>query len=153
MITEAVLGVTAIDSRMGAVPVPVSVTSWGLESPVSTTVSVPFRVPWTLGVKVTEIVQLAPALRVAGLTGQLLVSPKSDRFVLILLIVIAELCPFVSVTLWIELVVPCAWLPNEIEVGLTVTDCEIAGNTNAMKQASSEARRIARKITEKTRLF
>jgi len=42
---DAVLGVTAIDSRMGAVPVPVSVTSCGLERPVSTTVSVPLRVP------------------------------------------------------------------------------------------------------------
>jgi hypothetical protein len=106
--TEAVLGVTAIDSRIGGVPVPVSVTSCGLESPVSTTVSVPFRVPWRLGVKVTEIVQLAPALSVAGLTGQLLVSLKSARFVLILLMVMAELCPFFSVTLWTELEVPAA---------------------------------------------
>lgn len=74
-ITEAVLGVTEIDCRMADVPVPVSVTSWGLEVPVSTTVRVPFRDPSALGVKVIEMVQLAPAAKVAGLTGQLLVSP------------------------------------------------------------------------------
>jgi len=69
------LGVTAIDSRIGAVPVPVSDTVCGLESPVSVTVSVALRAPWALGVKVTEIVQLTPAARVAGLTGQVLVWP------------------------------------------------------------------------------
>lgn len=64
----------AIDSRMGAVPVPVSVTNCGLERPLSVTVSVAFRLPWALGVKVIEMVQVAPAARVAGLCGQLLVS-------------------------------------------------------------------------------
>ena len=39
-----------------------------------TTVSVPLRAPRAPGVKVIEIVQLAAAARVAGLTGQLLVS-------------------------------------------------------------------------------
>lgn len=66
-ITDAVLGVTAIDSRIGDVPVPVSVTNCGLERPVSITVSVAFRLPWALGLKVIEIVQVAPAARVAGL--------------------------------------------------------------------------------------
>jgi hypothetical protein len=67
-------GVTVIDLRMGAVPVPVRVTSCGLERPVSATVNVAFRLPWALGVKVIEMVQVAPAARVAGLRGQLLVS-------------------------------------------------------------------------------
>jgi hypothetical protein len=71
---EAVLGVTAIDSRMAAVPVPVSVTSCGLERPVSTIVIVALRLPCALGVKVIEIVQVPAEASVAGLTGQLLVS-------------------------------------------------------------------------------
>jgi hypothetical protein len=97
--TEAVLGVTAIDWRTGAVPVPVRLASCGLESPLSTTVSVADRVPWTLGVKIMEIVQEPRIGRVTGLTGQLLVWLKSARLALMLLMVIAELCPFFSVSL------------------------------------------------------
>lgn len=52
------------------------------------------------------MVQLAPAARVTGLTGQVLVWLKSDKFVVMLLNVIAELCPFFKVTLWTALVVP-----------------------------------------------
>ena len=72
--TEADDGVTAIDTREGAVPVPVSVTNCGLEVPLSTTVRVALRAPRAPGVKVIEIVQLAPAAKVAGLIGQLLVA-------------------------------------------------------------------------------
>jgi hypothetical protein len=66
-------GVTAIDTREGAVPVPLSVTSCGLDPPLSVTVRVPERAPSAVGLKVIEIVQVAAAARVAGLTGQLLV--------------------------------------------------------------------------------
>lgn len=55
------------------VPVPVRVTNCGLDVPVSVTVSVAFLLPWALGVKVIEMVQLLAAGKVAGLTGQLLV--------------------------------------------------------------------------------
>jgi len=72
--TDAVPGVTAIETREGAVPVPVSVTCCGLDPPVSATVRVPLRVPRAPGVKVIEIVQLAAAASVAGLIGQLSVS-------------------------------------------------------------------------------
>jgi hypothetical protein len=71
--TDGVAGVTAIDTRDGAVPVPLSDTSCGLDLPLSVTVSVPLRAPSAIGVKVTEIVQLAPAASVVGLTGQVLV--------------------------------------------------------------------------------
>ena len=67
-------GVTAIETKVGVVPVPDSVTSCGLLPPLSLTVSVAFRAPVVLGVNVTEIVQLEPAASVAGLTGQLLVA-------------------------------------------------------------------------------
>jgi hypothetical protein len=72
--TEGVPGVTTIETREGAVPVPLSVTSCGLELPLSTTVRVPERAPRALGLKVIEIVQVAAAARVAGLTGQLSVA-------------------------------------------------------------------------------
>jgi len=58
----------------GAIPVPVKVTFCGLEAPVSVTVKVAARVPTALGLKVMEIVQVAAAARVEGLTGQLLVA-------------------------------------------------------------------------------
>ena len=89
----------AIDSRTGAVPVPLRPTVCGLEVPVSTTVNVPLKAVWAFGVKVTEMVQAAPAFSVAGLTGQLLVWAKTEVLVLMLLIVMAELCPFFRVTL------------------------------------------------------
>ncbi len=71
---EDVAGVTAIETRAGAVPVPLSVTTCGLETPLSTIVRVPVRDPIALGVNDTEIAQLAPAARVAGLTGQVFVA-------------------------------------------------------------------------------
>jgi hypothetical protein len=72
--TEGDAGVTAIETREGEVPVPLSVTSCGLDVPLSTTVRVALRAPRAPGVNVIEIVQLAPAPRVAGLIGQLFVA-------------------------------------------------------------------------------
>ncbi len=63
-----------METNDGATPTPLSITSSGLEVPVSTTVRVPGRDPSSTGLKVTEIVQVAPAARVAGLSGQLEVS-------------------------------------------------------------------------------
>jgi hypothetical protein len=54
----------------GAVPVPVSPTECGLPVALSFTVRVAERAPVAFGVNVTEIVQLAPAASVAGLSGQ-----------------------------------------------------------------------------------
>jgi len=71
--TEAVGGVIAIETSEGAVPVPVSETFCGLEVPLSAIVSVSLRVPRAAGVNVTEIVQVAAAASVCGLTGQVLV--------------------------------------------------------------------------------
>jgi hypothetical protein len=64
-----------------------------------------------------------------------------------LLIVMAELCPFLSVTLWTELEVPTAWLPKAMLVGLTVTDCAQRGeDTKAAKQTITHACQIADRI-------
>src|SRR5437868_6188749 len=56
----------------GAVPFPLSGTVCGLPPASSATDSVPVRAPEVVGVKVTLIVQLAPAAKVAGLVGQAL---------------------------------------------------------------------------------
>jgi hypothetical protein len=56
------------------VPVPLKAAVWGEPLALSVTVRVPVRAPAAVGVKVTEIVQLAPA---ATLVPQLLVSAKS----------------------------------------------------------------------------
>src|SRR5262249_31430040 len=63
---EGFAGVTAIDSRFAAVPVPVSVIVWGVLVAWSVNVRAPFLVPDCFGEKVTETVQLAPAASVAG---------------------------------------------------------------------------------------
>ena len=47
------------------VPVPVKETTCGLFAALSVMVRVPFTTPLTAGVKETEMVQLAPAARVA----------------------------------------------------------------------------------------
>lgn len=69
---EVLVGVTERETSDGAIPVPLSVTTCGLEVPVSLIVSVAGRDPSVLGVKTIDIAQLALAARVAGLTGQLL---------------------------------------------------------------------------------
>jgi hypothetical protein len=51
-------------------PSPVSVTAWGLPGASSVTVRNPLRVPSAVGVKVTSIVQEAPADSAAGAVGQ-----------------------------------------------------------------------------------
>ena len=55
-------------------PAPVRAAVWGLVVALSVTVNVPVRVPATVGVKVTLIAQLLPAVTEPP---QLLVSPKS----------------------------------------------------------------------------
>ena len=61
----------------GAVPVPVRLTVWGLPVALSVRVTAALRVPLAAGVKVTLIVQLAPA---ATELPQLLVCAKSLGF-------------------------------------------------------------------------
>src|SRR5437588_135880 len=53
-----------------SVPFPLSATVCGLPAALSPSDSVPVRAPKAVGVKVTSMVQLAPAAKVAGLMGQ-----------------------------------------------------------------------------------
>ena len=66
------LGNVTLDGvRLATVQMPVNVTDCGVPAALSITETVPVMVPLAAGLKVTEIVQLAPAAR---LDGQLLVS-------------------------------------------------------------------------------
>ena len=66
---------------VGATPAPDTLDVWGLLLALSVTVRVAPRVPVAAGVKVTLMVQVPLAARVEGLTGQLLVCPKSPGLV------------------------------------------------------------------------
>ncbi len=90
----------------GAVPVPVRVTDCGLSEALSVMLRVPVRVPEAVGVKVTLMLQLAPA---ATELPQVLVCVKSPLFVPVtaMLVRLSEALPvFESVTDCAALVVP-----------------------------------------------
>src|SRR5207302_662249 len=98
-----------------AVPFPLSVMICGLPPALSVSDSVPVRAPEAVGVKVTLMVQVAPAAKVAGLVGQalapVLVAAKSPEGANEL-IVKAAAPVFVSVTVIGALVVASSWLPK-----------------------------------------
>jgi len=83
-------------------PVPLSALVRGLPVALSEMLSVPVLVPAATGVKVTEMVQSAPALKVVG---QVLVWEKSPLAVMPE--IVSVLLPvLVSVTVWAWLLVP-----------------------------------------------
>src|SRR5207249_1756977 len=108
----------------GAVPFPLSVMICGLPPALSASDSVPVRAPKAVGVKVTLMVQFAPAAKVAGLVGQalapVLVAAKSPEAANEL-IVKAAVPVFVSVTVIGVLVVASGWLPKPRLVGANPT--------------------------------
>src|SRR5207253_1342324 len=108
----------------GAVPFPLSVMICGLPPASSASDSVPVRAPEAVGVKVTLMVQFAPAGKVAGLVGQalapVLVAAKSPEAANEL-IVKAAAPVFVSVTVIGALVVASSWLPKSRLVGANPT--------------------------------
>ena len=82
-------------------PVPLRATDCGLPAALSLMDPLALRVPMAVGLKVTVIVQEAPAAKVLGLMGQLLVWAKSPGLVplrLMLLMVRAAVPLLVSVT-------------------------------------------------------
>jgi len=100
------------DKVTGAVPVPLNCVVWGEFEELSLTVNIPVREPVAAGVKVTEIVQLAPAPNVPGENGQVEVSPKLP-VVEIPVIVRGTVWLFLRVTLFPALVMVITWLPKE----------------------------------------
>src|SRR5205807_2426057 len=108
----------------GAVPFPLRENICGLPPASSASDSVPVRAPEAVGVKVTLMVQFAPAGKVAGLVGQalapVLVAAKSPEAANEL-IVKAAAPVFVSVTVIAVLVVASSWLPKSRPVGANPT--------------------------------
>src|SRR5437660_901588 len=87
-------------------------------------VTLALREPVAVGVKVTLMVQEAPAASALQLLGDLLVWAKSPALVPVramLLMVRAALPLLVSVTAWAALVVLTCWLPKLRLVGLKLT--------------------------------
>src|SRR5947208_1589124 len=110
-----------VNPKLGAaVPFPVSATVCGLPPALLTTDSVPVRAPEAVGVKVTSMVQFAPAANVAGLVGQAfapeLVAAKSPETPNELMVK-AAVPVFVSVTVIGVLAVDSNWLPKPRLVG------------------------------------
>jgi hypothetical protein len=101
-------------------PVPLNCVVCGEPEPLSLTVKVPLRVPSTEGVKVSEILQLAPAARVLGASGQVVEDSAKSPDGEMLLMVSGELRVLVSVAFWAVLVVCTTQFPKERVVGLTV---------------------------------
>ncbi len=134
---EAAAGVTAIETRLGATPAPLSETDCGLLLALSVIFSSPPRDPSPPGEKLTEMVQLLPAPRVLGLNGHLLPITKSDRVEATEVIERAFFCPFLSVTCFAALVVPNDWLPNDKLLGVMLTDWALTVKTlMSAKQAA-----------------
>jgi hypothetical protein len=100
------------DKVTGAVPVPLNCVVWGEFEELSLTVNIPVRDPVAVGVKLTEIAQLAPAPNVLGDNGQVEVSPKLPVFE-ILVMVRGTVWLFLSVTLFAVPVVLITWGPKE----------------------------------------
>lgn len=88
------------------VPLPVSAMDCGEFAATPVTVRLEATLPATVGAKVTWIVQLALAARVAGLTGQLFVCLKPLAIVIVEMVRVFAEEPFVNVTVFAVLVVP-----------------------------------------------
>ena len=89
-------------TAVGAEPFPLSPTVCGLPFGLSEMLRVPVFIPAAVGLKVTKIVQSAPAFK---LVAQVLVWVKSPLVVMVE-IVSGALPVFVSVMVWALLLVP-----------------------------------------------
>jgi hypothetical protein len=109
---DGLAGVTAIEVKIAATPLPLSETVCGVLPALSLKLSVPVLVPTAVGENVTDAVQLLPAPSVFGLSGQLDVTPKTVVPLVMLVIFRAAVWLFVNVTVCDGLVVPTAWSAN-----------------------------------------
>src|SRR5580704_3763019 len=73
--------IETVNAVTGTVPVPVMGTSWGEVTLLSATLRFADSAAWVVGVKVTLMVQLAPAARVPLGEPQVFVCEKSEAFV------------------------------------------------------------------------
>jgi hypothetical protein len=100
-----------------------------------------------VGPKVTLMVQFAPAARVDGETGQVLVWMKSlgSVPVMLMLVIVSAVLPLlVRVIVWGELLVPCATSPNDRLAGDSVTaGVFLVANTKTVLEISSVTARLS----------
>ena len=108
------------NTATGATPIPVSEVVWEEVEPLSLTVNVPLRVPSTEGVKVTEILQFAPAAKVFGVSGQVVEDSAKSPDAEMLLMVSADVRVLVRVKFPGVLVVCTTQFPNEALAGVKV---------------------------------
>jgi hypothetical protein len=113
---EAIVRLVGLDETPTVEPVPVRETVCGGPLALSVMVMVPVRVPPVVGVKVTEILQVAP---VATLLLQVLVAAKSPEVVIDAMLK-AAWPELVSVMVCAELVEPVACAANVRLVGVSV---------------------------------
>lgn len=118
---EELTGATAIETRLAPTPVPLRDTVCGLLLALSENDKVPARVFKALGEKVTEAVQLPPAVSKLGLIGQVVAVVKSARLLATLVILRDIVWLFVRTTVCGALDVPKAWLPKFRLPGRTLT--------------------------------
>ena len=154
----------------GAVPVPLSAAVCGLPPALSEMLRAAVLEPAAVGVKVTEMVQLAPAARVLGLVGQVFVWPKSAALVPVSpieLIVSGAVPELVKVTFCAALEVPTACWPKPRLVGesvtagavatpvpASVTECGVPGALSLMlTEAVRAPAALGVKVTEIVQLF
>jgi len=117
---DRLTGVTAMEFTDVSDPVPDKAAVCGLVLALSTMVRVPVRVPSMVGVKVTEILQLAPAASVFGVRGQVEVWAKLPEVeILEIVSVLVEL--FLTLIFCAALVCVGIWLAKVILVADKVT--------------------------------
>jgi hypothetical protein len=104
----------------GAMPVPDSGTVCGLFAALSLIVMLPVRAPSWVGVKVTLMMQFAPAASVLPQGFGLVAGAKSPLTTMLLMFSV-ELPVFATVTLLAVVVVPTTVLANTSDVGVSVT--------------------------------
>jgi hypothetical protein len=120
VLPEVMVSEVVVAACVATEPVPVNDTVCGDAVALSFTVSVPVRVPLAVGLKVTEILQLDPAVT---LPPQVFVSPKSPATAMDITLRVE--CPeLFSVTVCAALVVPIAC---EAKLKLAGASAAVAG--------------------------
>jgi hypothetical protein len=107
------------DKTAGYTPFSLNCAVWGEAEELSFTFSVPVLAPRTVGVQVTEILQLAPAASVFGAIGHFEACPKFPETEM-LLIVKGTVRVLLRVTVFAVLVVCRTQFPKATVVGLNV---------------------------------
>ena len=112
------------DKTAGYTPFPLNGKVWGEVEELSFTLRVPVLAPRAAGVKVTEILQLAPAASVLGAIGHFEVSAKSPDTEMLLMLS-DTVCGLLRVTTLAVLVVCISQFPNATMVGVKVCACAV----------------------------